>query len=268
MTMTEILVDQVADRIDLDSEPKHRFELVYVDYRDGFDPAAVEKLLRDGTDDYTDEWISQSAWETACDLADELFKEACDPDHEEDYDDLEAEWQASEARQELIFAIEERDTSDPYRDLLRNTGHMLFRVSPTEDDMAWLDADTLNGPAAGVCNALGLPLIWVEAVDEILPEIAGYAWEGGGYFGATFVFSADPADLYGHSEDALVEVDAPFLWLTNPWSGNGYGVVVKGRYVTLRMGDIHTDKAAWGYGADDVFGGLCLDDSTITVKED
>lgn len=54
-----------------------------------------------------------------------------------------------------------------------------------------------------------------------------------------------------------------FLWLTNPWSGNGYGEIAEGCTATLAREDIHVDSEAWGYGADSVFGGLILPDSDI-----
>ena len=263
--MTKLLMQEVVDRIDLDKEPKYRFDLVYVDYRDSFDPEQVEELLRGGYSDHTDEWISEAQWTSACEVADELFKEACgeSEEYDDDYDDLKDEWSYSDERQELIDSIMERDISTPYQDLLRHTGHMLFRVQPSEDEMVWLDPHDLECPGHTL-DALKLGPEWLPAVTEILPEIAGYAAEGGGHFMAVLVFSANPGDLWNLPEGAQVMVTEPFLWLTNPWSGNGYGVVAEGVTATVKVEDIHTDKAAWGYGADDVFGGLCLDDSTIT----
>lgn len=257
--MTDALIGEYAAKIDVSMLPSYRRELVYVDYRDGFNPDDVESLLRGEYVDYTDEWISEQQWTSACDLADELFKDEA----QEDYDDLESEWQASDERQELIFEIQEHDTSTPYADLLRNTGRMLFRAHPSEDGLVWLDSETLEGEPWGVCEALGLGEEWLPAVTEIQPEIAGYACEGGGLFLAAIVFSANPSFVYDISDEADVNISNPFLWLTNPWSGNGYGVQVSDVTATVKMSDIHTDKAAWGYGADDVFGGLCLDDSDI-----
>ncbi len=245
--------------------PKWQRDLVYVDYRDGFDEDQVENLLRGGYCDFTDEWVSMAQWESAGQIVDEWFEELVDEDKR---DDLYHEWLGSEERHELIYAIEELDTSQPYSDLMRNTGMMLFRVQPDEDDMAWLDADTLNGPSEGLLEPLGLGPEWLPAVTAIHPEIAGYAAEGGGHFGATLVFRANPADLWYHPDDTKVEIHEPFLWLTNPWSGNGYGEVAKGVTATVEMSQIHTDKAAWGYGADAVFGGLNLDDSKITIKQE
>lgn len=265
-TATEILVAQVYERLEFPKPTDYRLELVYVDYRDGFTPEQVEDLLRDGYCEHTDEWISERQWESACDLADEMFKEACDDD--ELYLDLEDEWRDSSERSDLIDSIVEADTSNPYKDLLRNTGTMLFRVQPDEDHMAWLSPEALDADGPGKALAeLGLDLDFAPAVAEILPEIAGYACEGGAHFLPAIVFSANPSDLWPYPEDADVTISDPFLWLTNPWSGNGYGVVAKGCSVTVKRSDIHTDRHAWGYGANDVFGGLILDDSTITIKE-
>lgn len=228
--------------------PRWATDLVYVDYRDGFSPEDVEKLIHGDYPDHTDEWISEAQWTSACQLADELL---ADIEH------------TDEDRDVLVERIQELDTSNPYRDLMRNTGMMLFRVTPDEDDMVWL-CDELDDPPAAL-EALGLADEFLPFVTEILPEIAGYRCEGGGYFGATFVFSCNPSDLWTGADE--VTVTDPFLWLTNPWAGNGYGAVAEGCTVTLKLADIHVDKCAWGYGADDVFGGLCLPDSTVTAVE-
>jgi hypothetical protein len=240
--------------IDTIEIPTYQRELVYVDYRDSFCPEDVEKIIHGDYSDQTDEWINEMQWTSANELADQLLA-----DNELEHSD--------EDREALVERIMELDTSNPYKDLMRNTGHMLFRYSPSEDDMVWL-SDELDSPEATL-EALGLPAEFLPTVTEILPEIAGYKWEGGGCFGATFVFSCNPADLWTGAEEIIVS--DPFLWLTNPWSGNGYGEVAEGCTVTLKMADVHVDKCAWGYGADNVFGGLLLPDSTITPiteKED
>ena len=242
--MTTISVDDIEI-------PRWRTDLVYVDYRDGFSPEQVERLIRGAYDDHTDDWIGHAQWEAATELARELLAEHdLDPDDDELFDPL-------------YFRILDADTSNPYRDLMRNTDHMLFRFSPREDDMAWLDSE-LEDPAA-TRAALGLDPAFEPVVGAILPEIAGYRAEGGGWFGATFVFRADPHDLWWDIDpQGTIVVSDPFLWLTNPYSGNGMGKVAKGLTVTLPMPEVHVDQFAWGYGADDVFGGLILNDSTIT----
>ena len=256
---------QIATDIDVAALPEYRRQLVYVDYRDCFDPSQIEELLRGEWPEHTDEWISDAQFESATELADELFKEMCSP---EEFDALRHDWEHHcDERQNLIDAFMENDTSDPYRDLMRNTGTMLFRYSPPEDDMVWL-GDVID-TAETLHSELGLPAEFLPTVRTIWPEIEGYTVSGGA-FGASIVFSASPADLWQIPIDATIQVSDPFLWLCNPWQGNGYGEVAEGVTVTLNMADVHTDKAAWGYGADDVFGGLCLDDSTITetAKED
>jgi hypothetical protein len=236
--------DQHVD-IDAIEIPTWQLDLVYVDYRDGFDAEQVEQIIHGEWPDSVDEWISECQWESASRLVDELLDGI-----DYDVDD----WHA------LMERIIDLDTSSPYDDLMGNSGHMLFRYSPGEDDMAWL-SEELDSPAATL-EALGLDEQFLPFVTRILPEIAGYKWEGGGSFGASFVFSCSPADLIGKGE--RVTIHDPFLWLTNPWSGNGYGEVATGCTITLDLADIHVDKYAWGYGADNVFGGLLLPDSTIT----
>lgn len=262
-TATEVLIRQVYDRINLDDIPEYRRQLVHVAYDDSFNDSDIDAILRDGYSEHTDEWISDRQWEAACDLADELFKDECAD--AELHDDLVGDWLASSEREDLIHTLQELDTSRPYDDLLRNTSPVLFRVQQDEDDMVFLDADTLNAGSFAVMNALGLGPSWHYAIREILPEIAGYAAGGGDHFGVAIVFRANPGVLWNVPDDAHVTVSDPFIWLTNPWAGNGYGVVAKAMTVTLKRSEIHTDKAAWGYGADDVFGGLYIDESDITV---
>lgn len=250
-------ITEIAESIDISKLSKYQLDLVYVDYRDRFDPDQIEALLRGDWPPYTDEWISDRQWESACDLADELFKDECDDDDE--FDEL--DWRPSDERQSLIYEIMEADTSNPYEDLMRNTGQMLFRVSPDEDSMVWV-GDIINTPE--VLHAeLKLAPELLPTVQAIWPEIEGYTVSGGS-FGATIMFSANPADLWLVPSDATIAVTDPYLWICNPWQGNGWGEVATGVTVTIRMEDVHTDKAAWGYSADDVFGGLSLDDSTIT----
>lgn len=259
-TITQIFAD-----IDVNELPDYRRQLVYVDYRDSFDPPQIEELLRGEWPDHTDEWISDAQFESAVQLADELFEETCSP---EEFGALSHDWQYHcDERHELIDAIRDLDTSDPYSDLMRNTGPMLFRYSPPEDDMVWV-GDIID-TAEKLHAELHLQDDLLPTVRTIWPEIEGYTISGGG-FGASIVFSANPADLWRIPTDATIQVTDPFLWLCNPWAGNGYGEVAEGVTVTLKMADVHTDRAAWGYSADETFGGLCLPDSTITetVKED
>jgi hypothetical protein len=253
-------IEQIAQTIDISKLPDYRRQLVYVDYRDRFDESSIEKLLRGEYPDDTDGWISDRQWESACDLADELFREACSGSEFGEHED---EWGPSNERYALIDELREIDTSTPYRDLMSNTGVMLFRCSPPEDDMVWL-GDIID-TAEKLHAELGLADELLPTVRTIWPEIEGYTLSGGA-FGASIVFSANPGDLWV-GEGAMVEITDPFLWLCNPWAGNGYGEVAEGVTVALNINDIHTDKAEWGYSADETFGGLCLPDSTITIKE-
>jgi hypothetical protein len=229
--------------------PAWQRDLVYVDYRDELSPEQVEKILHEGWDDHLDEWISDAQWQSANELAEDIRQQNPGLLIEEF---------------ELAEMIVDLDTSNPYRDLLRNTGTMLFRASPDENDMAMLN-DELTSPLLA-CDALNLHHQFMPIVAEILPEIEGYRAEGGGWFGATFVFSANPADVLDACNTGAhgrIEVSDPFLWLTNPYSGNGWGEVAEGCTVTLQRDDVHVDKYAWGYGAHDVFGGLILPDSKV-----
>ena len=230
--------------------PTYQRDLVYVDYRDELSPGQVEEIIHEGWSESVDEWISEAQWESAWKMAGDL---------------LERNPGLLIERHELADEVRELDTSDPYRDLLRNTGSMQFRYSPPEDDMVWLG--DITDTAEKLHAELGLPDEFLPVLrDSIWAEIEGYTISGGG-FGATFVFSCNPSDLLGKER---IVVHEPFLWLCNPWAGNGWGEVAEGCTVTLDMEDVHVDKFAWGYGADDVFGGLILPDSAIeaAVKEE
>lgn len=234
-----------------DLVPKWQRDLVYIDYRDGLTEEQVEELIHGEFPSSLDEWISEAQWDSAWEIAGEL---------------LEQNPGLSQDQADLAMEIVEIDTSDPYKDLANATGRMQFRFSPGSDDMVWLDEE-LDDPVAA-CEALGLAPEFAPTVAKILPEVAGYRAEGGGWFGATFVFDADVADMIKWGTH--VTVQDPFLWFTNPMSGNGWGEVAEGCSVTLPKADVHVDRYAWGYGAADVFGGLLLDDSPIEIstKED
>lgn len=237
---------EIADLI-----PEYERHLVYIDYRDQLTDEQVEEVIHDGWSESLDEWVSDVQWGAAWELAGEL---------------LERNPGLLYGRSDLAEEICEIDTSNPASDLASNTGMMLFRYSPSEDDMVWVGADTT---AESLHAELGLADEFLPVLrDEIWPEIEGYTVSGGG-FGATFLFSANPADVVkalNEGEDGRVVVHDPFLWLCNPWAGNGWGEVATGCTVTLERSQVHVDQCAWGYSAHDVFGGLALPDSTITPE--
>lgn len=239
--MTKTLEERVAEAV-----PVYRRELVYVDYRDELTPADVEEMIHGEWPESFDDWIGEAQWRSAHELADELIAE-------EEF--------TEDERDALVETLVDMDTSEPWRDLARNTGRMLFRYSPSEDDMVWIGGDI--DTAERLHAELGLAPEFLPAVQAIWPEIEGYTLSGGG-FGATFVFSADVAEMIEWGTH--VTVSDPFLWLTNPWSGNGYGEVAEGCTIKLAKADVHVDRYAWGYGADTVFGGLPLPDSDIEIS--
>lgn len=257
-----VTLEDVVECIDLDGE----YHLVYVHQSDELSDEQIDEVLQDGWSESVDEWASGEAWVNACDIADDEFGIALRrfdlEDH--DFDCLEREWQPSDDRLSIIDTIMERDRSNPTYDLARRTTCMFRgRWYEPDSDRAWVDAETLDADDAAerLLMQSDLPLEFLPYIREIVPEISGYACEGGGYFDVQFVWRCSVADMLGDGK--TIKVSDPFIWFTNPYAGNGYGVVAEGCWIHLKADRVATDRGQHGYSADQVFGGLLLSHSDV-----
>lgn len=249
------LADEVIERLD------KSYDLVYVDYRDQLTETQVSALVR------SDEWLeeswefeSYSRYESAKEIITELTGNVVSEWSAEAGADLDFVLAAfkddGDEWDRVRFEIEERDTGSWVKELMRQTPSVLLRVSVIDEDHGY---SFENVAPERVLVDVGLPLPATEAnyrticsaLAECSPEysvLMGY-----------WIVAADVEDLYDlpPDEDGEVEITNPYLYLGNPFTGSGWitedplqGVV------RVKRADLRTDRDAFGYSVDEVFGGL------------
>jgi hypothetical protein len=80
------------------------------------------------------------------------------------------------------------------------------------------------------------------------------------------VYAADVGDLYDLGDTEYVEVTDPYLYLGNPFAGTGWvgDEPLKGT-IRIKRSDLTTDSGAFGYGWNDVTGGVTVSAYEATV---
>lgn len=230
------------------------YELIYIDYRDSLSDGQVNALVaRDW--ESLDESIREWDWHVRYDSADCISKEVADQieaqgalTHGPDIGrEVRNEFELSDWWDELRFEIYDRDRSNPIRDLARNTGRVLMRQVLSADPRLRTGDTT-------------------ELVDELLADlrIEGNAHnrhaiyetlkECEDWLSAMIVYAVDVADLYDSMNADEVEIVNPYLYLGNPYAGDGYCQERLDGSITLLRDELTTDKGAFGYGWDEVAG--------------
>lgn len=238
------------------------YELVYIDYRDGLTDEQVAALAAqdwEALDELVEEWLHEVRFEGAnyhraevMDLVERQWVAA----HGEDSEIpslVRSEFELSDWYDELRYEIEERDRSNPIRDLARSTGRVLMRqvvgearwnVYHSDDDF-----ETRREFVIDLLKDLGVPATAynMECVEMTLAEC-------GDYVAAMLVYAVDVGDLYDSMNAEEVEIINPYLYLGNPYMGDGYCQEQLAGKVRIRRDELTTDKGAFGYGWDEVAG--------------
>jgi hypothetical protein len=227
------------------------YELVHVDYRDGLTDEQVDALAGkdwEALDESLEEWLDETRYEGA----DYHRKEVMEQTEREwtevhGYEIAEAVREAFESTDfydELRFAIEDRDTSNPIRDLAGSTGMVLMRHLFGD-----IDHDAGLGE---VLDILGLENTEanIKAVQDTLAEVV----HPGFCANVQVVYAVSPSDLYDTMNDDFVEIVNPFLYIGNPYMGDGYCEHQLEGVLRLKRDELTTDKGAFGYGWDEVAG--------------
>jgi hypothetical protein len=98
----------------LESEYPRGLDLVYIDYRDSYeDMAQLQRVLKDGADEF-------DAGDYSYETIDEVMKNYL---RESEADEL-----SDEVREAMQEWLQDHDTSDPQRELLKHTGSKLFYI--------------------------------------------------------------------------------------------------------------------------------------------
>lgn len=233
------------------------YDLIYVEYDDRLTDEQVTALV-DGDWDTFDEsfehWEGEARWWGAKYAAEEAVR-----DFERSHPHLTLEmqrWDADWAVQHVIDIIQERDGSDFIPQLARRTPDVTMRVQVISED----DSDDRLG-AKKRLRLIGLPVTDanVATMKGLIAEVPSTVHM------AYALFTLPVADLLGTWPTAVYVVTDPVIVMGNPFAGAYWDAQFEGTLEVKRT-DLSTDRGAFGYSVDEVYGGYRCD-STATRKE-
>jgi hypothetical protein len=242
-----------AVRAEIATTPAYRFELVYVDYRDGLEQEQVDAIARgdwEALDASMEKWVNDAQFEGACQLLEELVGYVEDEDDGWDRSVLE-DWLHTDSAAEIRFEIQERDTSAPLEDLAAHSGNVLLRVTAIDEDDAWsfepIEPTELLARLELPATEGNLSLA-SSIIDNTSPEY-GVAM---GYW----LFAVNVRDLIPlMSYEGKLRITGAHFWLGNPFAGSGWADGPFEGEVVIDRADLRTDKDAFGYSWTEVVGG-------------
>lgn len=250
----EAIVAQAIDSLD------SRYTLCYVHYDDELQDGQVAEFLAaddsmEVVNSVEESWIEQR-FEAAWDIAADALKDAHAVISEEEdtegwFNDFRAEH--PDAVDEVRFAVEERDDSDIWGQLVRLTPDVLVRVSLGED--AYFD-DTGDDPDETLRAMAEVAGIDYELNRDALWSILANGWAGHLYV----MWAANVRDMTdGYRRPSRVTLTNPSLALLNVASGSGWEETIKGTITLDVSGDtpILVDSQN-GYGWDKTCGGVSV----------
>jgi hypothetical protein len=259
-----ILADEIIARLD------RTYDLVYVDYRSELSAEQLAALVRGDFEtlwESLDDYESESRYDSCQQIIDNLMSDVL-ADWEDatgvDFDYLRDAFWGSEQWDRVRFAIEERDNGDWMRQLCSNTGRALLRITAIDEDHGYAFEEVAP---ERVLEAVGFPVtetnvaIMRATLAECSPEFSVLM----GYW----IVGADVEEIYKLSDepDTLLEIINPHLYLGNPFAGSGFisERPLKGS-VTVKRSELCTDRDAFGYAVDEIYGGLSPSDFEATIR--
>lgn len=245
------------------------FDLYYVDYRDEFTDEQVEEII-DGQrlDNVVEEVVEafgESQYLTAREHVEDFAREAIrdmslDLEDDQDEEDLLAEFMYSDLSDELRHHIEDRDESDPIRDLAGHTSDPLVQYVPDpviEIDVE--DEEESNSEVARVLTELGLSSTQhnVEAMYSAMANCHGPTE-------VRVLFTADMEEMIDLTVEE-VRLKNPALLLLNPYDGSGMDTDNMKGTITVPRDQIRLDSAL-GYGSWDNIAGVVVSAYTVDAE--
>lgn len=248
----EELRDEIIKRLD------EKYDLVYVDYRDRLSDEQVETLARKGAiDEFWDstwEFESDSRHESEKYIIEELLKDIVKEDAT--WFEVADEFLGTDEWIQVQEAIEERDRGNWPKQLASQTPAALMRVLALDEDHGFPMGEE-NPTAEEALTRLGLAITPenVKAMDYTLNN-ADPHWDGALAF---WIFGLDVETLYEMPIEPELELEVvnPYVYIGNPYQGDGF-ISEKPLEGTVRIkrGDLTTDKGAFGYPVNEIYGGL------------
>lgn len=211
------------------------YELVYVDYRESLDEyldkigEAIRKQDWSPLDELTWEWFDESRWDSVQyiqkELVDTVSKEF--EISEEDAHELIFE----KYEEEIRYAIEERDSSDPIADLLRNTQNpvMFYDLGlEVNFDIPFGTPEELKECLKEIKKSLKIKLSEKKYDADLILMIEQ------GYSGKLVVyFNADIQDMMKLHDKTHVTFKNPMVAIINTWQGSGDHTDLPGHEFTI-----------------------------------
>lgn len=243
-----------------------RVELVHVHYDDKLSDKQIQSAF-EGTDPYEDgnfdEFTSEARhngmWSTI--------------EYHVDEEDLDLLREDQGRMDDLRLAVQERDESDPFRALARNTPHrwMRYKLDLDANSIWSSDDEEINQDIANIAEALGIE--HTPDVDTLLRELVTEA--GGGrlnilWYGEVdeLIDAAQLSDEHGNQVPQTITWENPHLLIHDGWNGAGHMVDYPGT-ITLPFErerlKLDARNIGNGYSWSDEIAGLAGDRGTTTV---
>lgn len=214
-------------------------DLVYVDYRDCIsDTGTLQKMVKENTlyidDMMIDGWYGDSVYDGAIEVMVDLFTE----------DEMEQLENDSNLKDDIRFYIQEHDTSDPVKDLLRNTGIQpwYYSLNLTYDGYDYTTHEERMALVQTTAKVLNLP---IEKVLDTMAIVMDNAYDGGDI---CLLFACDVQDLICEDTNTIIFNQGAELCVMNRGNGSGHSEPLKIEIVLpLNRNNLYHDIADAGY---------------------
>lgn len=203
------------------------------------------------------EWAETAQWETASYSVDELARDIVRRWEREDgegHDGLLDEWNVSDARDDALHLLCERDDARWLDELINGFGRVLLRVGIESMNE---DADLGFKP---MTHAAFLDLLGFEHTPENLAAAAEVVDNASPEYSVAMGYAVVGVELSAicalPAEGGKVEIRNPHIWLGNPFMGSGWcGDDPFTGTLTVDRAALRTDADAFGQSWDKVVGG-------------
>jgi hypothetical protein len=246
-------------------------DLVYVEYNERLDDDEVAAIVAGHMDDL---WGSQLA-DLEADRQHESITaiindhgqdviRAWEREDDTDHSGLWQQFQDGEEHRRVWEEIQGRDTGNWLLQLIRQTPDVLLRVRVLDEDQGYAFTDVTPEQVladVGLPATAGNLATMASTLNECAPEhsvLLGY-----------WIIGADVEAIYTLPDvpDTVIEIINPYLYLGNPLAGTGF--ISPGPFegtITVRRDDLCTDRAAFGYSVDEIYGGLSPSTFTAAIR--
>lgn len=245
------------------------YELVYIDYRSNLedDLESVQKAIQTQEwyplDETLDEWYSDSQIEGLDYALDELQKEV-----EREFDLEDAQDIIEQFREEIEQEIYDRDRSNPIKDLLSNTGEIVFFY----DTGTYIEESGFDDEMFEDNMALLRDVLQVKdgSYDKVLWSLLAEA----SYGGRVVIYFRDNAEnMMNIGENKTIIFKNPMVAIIDTFNGSGHNEDLPGHEISLSLDpkNIFIDKTfkySYVYSVCGMYGSFCDCTRVSFSKED